>query len=186
MCMTQNMFNLRRVWAFVCRGGSSPGNAPGNIGRLVQIVLVSIVVVLPLAFPRTAAADAVEAKKIFSQRCTACHSFGRGIKVGPDLKGVAARRQMPWLLKFIRSSQGVIKGGDPVAQNLFQQFKQQRMPDWTDLSEAQIYSIVNWLATPSSRRRSTSVTRAISSPGRPRSPSAAWPAAPATASRTKP
>lgn len=92
------------------------------------------------------AADAAEAKKIFNQRCTACHTFGKGVKVGPDLKGVTARRQRPWLLKFIRSSQGVIKSGDPVAKELFQKFKQQRMPDWTDLSEGQITAILDWFA----------------------------------------
>jgi cytochrome c2 len=91
------------------------------------------------------AAD-IEAKKIFNQRCTACHNYGKGVKVGPDLKGVTTRRERPWLLKFIRSSQTVIKGGDPVAQQLFAQFKQQRMPDWTDLSEQQITGILDWFA----------------------------------------
>jgi mono/diheme cytochrome c family protein len=95
---------------------------------------------------RTASAGDEEAKKIFNQRCTACHSFGHGIKVGPDLKGVASRRTMPWILKFVRSSQTVIKSGDTTAMGLFREFKEQRMPDWTDLSEDQIKSIVGWLA----------------------------------------
>lgn len=75
----------------------------------------------------------------------ACHTFGKGVKVGPDLKGVNERRERAWLLKFIRSSASVIDSGDPTATELFQQFKQQRMPDWTDLSEAQINSILDWL-----------------------------------------
>jgi len=95
---------------------------------------------------RDANADAAEAKKTFTQRCMACHTFGKGVKVGPDLKGVTERRQRAWLLKFIRSSQTVIKSGDATASDLFQQFKQQQMPDWTDLSEAQIGSILDWLA----------------------------------------
>ena len=85
---------------------------------------------------RRAPARATDAKKIFNQRCTACHTFGKGVKVGPDLKGVTARRQRPWLLKFVRSSQKVIAGGDPIATELFRTFKRQRMPDWTDLSPA--------------------------------------------------
>ena len=75
------------------------------------------------------ASDAAEAKKIFNQRCTACHTFGRGVKVGPDLKGVNERRARPWLLRFIRSSQSLIKEGDAVASGLFDQFRRQRMPD---------------------------------------------------------
>ena len=95
---------------------------------------------------RAGAAPPGEAKKIFSQRCTACHSFGHGVKVGPDLKGVTQRRTAPWLLRFIRSSQAVIRSGDPVAGELFARFKQQRMPDWKDLSEAQISSLLAFLA----------------------------------------
>jgi len=91
-------------------------------------------------------AETAESKKIFNQRCTACHTFGHGVKVGPDLKGVTARRQRPWLLKFIRSSQTVIGNGDPVATTLFEQFKRQRMPDWTDLSEKQVNEILDWFS----------------------------------------
>ena len=92
------------------------------------------------------AAHAVDAKKVFNQRCTACHTFGKGVKVGPDLKGVTARRQRPWLVSFVRSSSKAIKAGDPVAVELFRKFKQQRMPDWTDLSPADVGAIMDWLA----------------------------------------
>ncbi|HTE55258.1 MAG TPA: respiratory nitrate reductase subunit gamma [Kofleriaceae bacterium] len=98
------------------------------------------------ALASPARADEAEAKKIFNQRCTACHTFGKGIKVGPDLKGVTDRRQRAWLLRFVRSSQKVIDSGDATAVALFQQFKQQRMPDWSDLSEEQVGSILDWLA----------------------------------------
>jgi len=95
---------------------------------------------------RANVSDASEAKKIFTRRCTACHTYGKGTKVGPDLKGVTERRTRPWLLRFVRSSQSVIKAGDPVASELFLRFKQQRMPDWTDLSPAQIGGLLDWLA----------------------------------------
>jgi mono/diheme cytochrome c family protein len=86
------------------------------------------------------------AKKTFTQRCTACHTFGKGVKVCADLKGVTGRRTRAWLVPFIRSSQTVIASGDPTATALFQQFKDQRMPDWTDLSEDQVGSLLDWLA----------------------------------------
>lgn len=76
----------------------------------------------------------------------ACHTFGRGVKVGPDLRGVTERREREWLMKFIRSSQSVIAAGDPTATALFAQFKQQQMPDWLDLTEAQIADLLDWLA----------------------------------------
>jgi len=87
-----------------------------------------------------------EAAGTFSKRCTACHTYGKGIKVGPDLKGVNERRKHDWLLSFIRSSSSVIKSGDPTATALFGQFKQQRMPDWIDLSEKQINDILQYIS----------------------------------------
>jgi len=108
---------------------------------LVTAALVIGAVVLPAR-----AAHATDVKKIFNQRCTACHTFGKGVKVGPDLKGVTARRQRPWLLKFVRSSQQVIAGGDKTANDLFRTFKRQRMPDWTDLTPQDVNAILDWLA----------------------------------------
>jgi len=87
-----------------------------------------------------------EAAAIFGKRCTACHTFGKGVKVGPDLKGVTDRRKREWLLKFVHASSLVIKSGDPIATQLFSEFKQQRMPDWTDLSDKQINDILDYLS----------------------------------------
>ena len=111
-----------------------------------MIVGTGLISVSVLHGRRAEASPPGDAKKIFSQRCSACHSFGRGAKVGPDLKGVTQRRPLPWLLRFIRSSQTVIRSGDPVALELFARFKQQRMPDWADLSDGQLIGILDWFA----------------------------------------
>ncbi len=88
----------------------------------------------------------VQAAATFNTRCTACHTYGKGIKVGPDLKGVTERRKRDWLLKFIHASSNVIKSGDVTATALFAQFKQQRMPDWIDLSDSQINDILDYIS----------------------------------------
>ncbi len=87
-----------------------------------------------------------EAAAIFNKRCTSCHTYGKGIKVGPDLKAVTDRRGRNWLVKFIRGSSSVIGSGDPTAALLFAQFKGQRMPDQSDLSEKQVNDILDYLA----------------------------------------
>jgi len=87
-----------------------------------------------------------EAAATFNKRCTACHTFGKGVKVGPDLKEVNKRRDRAWLHKFIRGSSSVIASGDPIATKLFAEFRQQRMPDWLDLSEKQVDDILDYLA----------------------------------------
>jgi len=90
---------------------------------------------------------------VFNQRCTACHTFGKGVKVGPDLKGVTERRPRRWLLSFIRGSQRMIQSGDAVAVDLFRQFKQERMPDWTDLSPEQVTGLLDWFAASGPEQR---------------------------------
>jgi len=62
------------------------------------------------------------------------------------LKGVTERRKREWLLKFIHGSSILIKSGDPTALALFSQFKQQRMPDWVDLSDKQVNDILDFIA----------------------------------------
>jgi mono/diheme cytochrome c family protein len=101
---------------------------------------------LILATALHAAPASTEAKMIFKKRCTACHTFGKGTKVGPDLKGVTDRRTRDWLLKFVRSSSAVIASGDATATKLFAEFKRERMPDWDDLSQEQVGAILDYFA----------------------------------------
>ncbi len=82
-------------------------------------------------------------KEIFQQRCTACHRVGGGRLVGPDLAGVGDRHSEVWLLSFIKSSQTLVKSGDPAAKALFDEFKIV-MPDHT-LSDVEIKSILAYI-----------------------------------------
>jgi len=79
-------------------------------------------------------------KDIFQKSCAACHSIGAGRLVGPDLKGVSDRRPENWLLKFIKSSDKLVKSGDKTAQALFDEYKMP-MPDQA-LSDEQIKKVL--------------------------------------------
>ena len=78
--------------------------------------------------------------------CSACHSIGEGVKLGPDLKGVTERRDETWIIKFIQSSQTMIKEGDADAVKLFEEFKKIPMPD-NALSEEEIKALLNYIET---------------------------------------
>ena len=108
-----------------------------SVGCIAIMILVS-----SWAMPLFAGSQAAST---FNQRCAGCHTYGKGIRVGPDLKGVSERRPRSWLLRFIRSSQSVIQSGDPVATALFREFKRQRMPDH-DLSPQQIEALLDYFA----------------------------------------
>ncbi|HKE82924.1 MAG TPA: c-type cytochrome [Vicinamibacterales bacterium] len=89
-------------------------------------------------------AFATEPATIFNTKCSSCHTFGKGIRVGPDLKGVTDRHPRPWLIAWIKSSDTQIRRGDPAAVSLFRQFRQQRMPDH-DLSDTEIGALLDYL-----------------------------------------
>jgi len=79
-------------------------------------------------------------KDIFQKSCAACHSIGAGRLVGPDLKGVSDRRAEDWLLKFIKSSDKLVKSGDKIAVALLAEYKMP-MPDQA-LSDDQIRKVL--------------------------------------------
>lgn len=87
--------------------------------------------------------DAIE---LFEDECSLCHTIGGGDLKGPDLLGVNDRRPQSWLLKFIRSSNSMIKAGDPVAVGLYSKYNQNDMQDW-DYSESEIIEILTYIAS---------------------------------------
>lgn len=89
-------------------------------------------------------ADAVEGEKLFQANCVACHAINDKV-VGPALKDVHKRREAKWLLKWIKNSQELIKSGDPVAVQLFKENNEAMMTPFTQLSDAQITSIIDYV-----------------------------------------
>ncbi len=87
-----------------------------------------------------------QGEKLFSQLCAACHTIGRGKLIGPDLTNVQTRRTEAWIIKFVQSSQSVIKSGDTAAVGLFNQYNNIMMPDHA-LAANQIKSIIEYITT---------------------------------------
>jgi cytochrome c2 len=106
--------------------------------------LVAAAAFFAVSAQATPAAHAATGQENFTAICGACHTVGGGRRVGPDLKGVAERRPQEWLLKFIKSSQGMVQSGDPTAVALFNEFKI-TMPD-VALSPAEIQDVLAYIA----------------------------------------
>jgi len=85
-----------------------------------------------------------QGEQIFKKTCIACHTIGSGRLVGPDLKDVFKRRTEDWIINFVKSSQGMIKSGDPDAVAIFNEFNKTIMPDQA-LIDDQIKDIILYI-----------------------------------------
>jgi protein SCO1/2 len=60
---------------------------------------------------------------MFSSRCAACHTFGKGDLLGPDLMGVTARRERNWLINYLAKPDKMRARKDPIAMELAKNYK---------------------------------------------------------------
>ncbi len=114
-----------------------------NVRQRILAATVGIAASLLCATaPRSASAQTGE--ELF-QPCSACHTIGQGVRVGPDLEGVGDRRSEEWLISFIKSSQSMVSSGDPTARQLLDQFNGIAMPDFP-LSDDQVRQVLAYIA----------------------------------------
>jgi len=83
-------------------------------------------------------------EQLFKSTCAACHTIGGGRLAGPDLAGVAVKRNQAWLVGFIQSSQSLVKSGDAEALAIFEEFSGMVMPDFP-LTETQITQLLAYI-----------------------------------------
>ncbi|GFO66694.1 hypothetical protein GMLC_02730 [Geomonas limicola] len=89
------------------------------MAKIVWIVGGGLCLLLASA---VATAWAEEGKELFQGKCSSCHSIGAGPGVGPDLKGVTARRSAEWLVRIITEPNKLTAEKDPTQTALVKQF----------------------------------------------------------------
>jgi mono/diheme cytochrome c family protein len=83
------------------------------------------------------------AEDLFARKCASCHTVGKGVRVGPDLKDANKRRSRSWLERFVTAPSAMLDA-DPDARNLLTEFKGVRMPD-LGLQAKDVSSLVDLL-----------------------------------------
>ena len=81
---------------------------------------------------------------LFVKTCGACHTVGKGPRVGPDLRGVTARRTRDWLVSYIMEPEKVRAKRDPAAMSLAAQYPAVRMPN-LGLSELDSSDVIAYI-----------------------------------------
>jgi glucose/arabinose dehydrogenase/mono/diheme cytochrome c family protein len=95
---------------------------------------------------------------LFTQDCSACHSFVSDVN-GPQLGGITAATTPEWIRSFIKDPKGVIESGDERAVALNARFKT-IMPAFPRYNEEQLDDLLAFLAT----RKRTSPLRQADDP----------------------
>jgi cytochrome oxidase Cu insertion factor (SCO1/SenC/PrrC family) len=69
---------------------------------------------------------------IFRTRCASCHTVAGNEPegaLGPDLLGITQRREMTWLLNFLRAPDQMLENKDPIAMALYTKYNNLAMPN---------------------------------------------------------
>lgn len=106
------------------------------------VAALSLVAVVGLFSAGAGAADE-DGQAIFDQQCAGCHTIGGGKLTGPDLQGLADRREQAWVERFIREPDKVIASGDPIAKQLVKEYGL-AMPN-LGVSDTQLAALVAFL-----------------------------------------
>jgi len=93
--------------------------------------------------------SAQEGEALFQQYCAGCHTVGGGDLSGPDLLGVADRRDRDWLEHWLAEPDTMIAEGDPIALQLLAQYNNVPMPN-QNLSLSEIDALLAYLGAPES------------------------------------
>lgn len=83
-------------------------------------------------------------RKLFQQHCSSCHMIQYEL-IGPALASIGNKRPLPWLHRFIKNSQKVIRGGDAYAGGLYGRYDNIIMPPFEFLSEQEINQMLAYI-----------------------------------------
>lgn len=81
---------------------------------------------------------------LFKARCAACHTVGGGDAIGPDLSGIATRRDHGWLVRYVAEPDVLLAQGDATARALFARYKSVRMPN-LELSTSEAETVLGYV-----------------------------------------
>jgi len=87
--------------------------------------------------------DATNGKKLFNANCVACHKLDKKV-LGPPLKGITEKREAAWLHSWIKDNAALIKSGDALAKEVFEENNKMPMTAFPQLSKQDIDDILEY------------------------------------------
>ncbi len=97
-------------------------------------------------------------EQIFRTRCATCHSItGNELAdaLGPDLLGITKRREMQWLLDWLKAPNKMLENKDPIALALYKQYNNLIMPNMR-LNKEEAMELIKYMQDETQRVQKTS------------------------------
>jgi mono/diheme cytochrome c family protein len=110
------------------------------IRKIYQRQFQYIFLFIFFSFFSIAATAQPNGEEIFKTNCAACHAVGDRVIIGPGLINSTKDRPREWLNSWVRNSQALVKSGDPLAVEIFNQYNKIVMPNF-NLSDEEIDAI---------------------------------------------
>lgn len=102
---------------------------------------MALLVFCAVAFP----VHAETAKELFDRECAGCHSIGGGRLVGPDLKGVTAKKDRAWLIEFTINPEAMFDKGDEDALKIKSEYNDMIMPAFPGLTKERVEALLVYI-----------------------------------------
>ncbi len=86
-------------------------------------------------------------ESLFRTRCASCHTIDgkqQAQALGPDLLGITQRRELTWLVNWLRAPDKMIADKDPIALSLLNQYNGVLMPNLS-LSQQDVNNLLHYL-----------------------------------------
>lgn len=116
-----------------------------KVPRMVLVFLPVSPLMIGLLSQSAFSADANRGEQLYQQKiCGSCHTIGGGRLVGPDLKGVTAKRERSWLIRWIVEPDKMLAEGDPLAKQIAQEYNNIPMPP-SGATKAQVEDILAYI-----------------------------------------
>lgn len=87
--------------------------------------------------------DAANGKTLFNVNCASCHKLDKKA-IGPALGDVTERRELEWLVSWIKDNQSLRESGDKDAIAIFEEYNGSVMPGFANLSDQDVYDILKY------------------------------------------
>jgi len=119
-----------------------------NKQKLIPLQLTAPLILLLAGFLFSSVTKAQnKGKDIFEKNCSICHKLTEEKLVGPGLKDVTKRRDKAWMKKFIPASQEMVKSGDKIAVQVFNENGKIPMPDHKFLTDDDLNQLITYIET---------------------------------------